>query len=49
MSTLAAAWAQTHATLRDALLTHLESALRADHRFVAAWLFGSLGRGGDAD
>ena len=42
-------WTDVHGVRREAFLTRLTDALRADGRFVALWLFGSLGRGdGDA-
>jgi hypothetical protein len=41
-------WAAVHAARREALLTRLTDALRADERIVALWLGGSLGRG-DSD
>ena len=34
-----------HSAQRDALLDHIVALLRADERFVAAWLTGSFGRG----
>ena len=39
------AWAKRYAALRDDLLTRIVAELQADERFVAAWLFGSFGRG----
>lgn len=39
---------QEYAAIREALLQRIVQTLRADERFVAAWLGGSLGRG-DAD
>jgi hypothetical protein len=38
-------WATTHAALRNALQERIVTTLRADDRFVAGWLIGSLGRG----
>ena len=38
-------WPVTHSAQRDALLDHIVALLRADERFVAAWLTGSFGRG----
>jgi hypothetical protein len=39
------AWATDYARRRAALLARLGATLRADERFVAAWLTGSFGRG----
>lgn len=44
MTLPAAAWAADQAASRDAFLRRLIGALRADDRFVAAWLIGALGR-----
>lgn len=38
-------WASSNAALRAALLERMVAVLRADERFAAAWLIGSLGRG----
>lgn len=38
-------WGATHEALRAALLERVVAVLRADARFVAAWLIGSFGRG----
>lgn len=40
-----AEWGVTHEALRAALLARVVALLRADARFVAAWLIGSFGRG----
>ena len=38
-------WAARHEGIRDALLERMLGDLRSDPRFLAAWLFGSFGRG----
>jgi hypothetical protein len=45
MSAQSSSWAKTHAALRAELLDRIVETLRADERFVAAWLIGSFGRG----
>ena len=47
MSSDSTEFALVHAAARDALLERIVAALRADERFVAAWLRGSFGRGDD--
>jgi hypothetical protein len=42
-------WASTYATRRDALLGRIVTVLGADSSFLAAWLFGSFGRGEEDD